>query len=141
MATKKATNNVSYRKSTRDYSQTFAWTDELREDVYRFYLEARSDSSPGYMKRHKTLWDAKYPQFTHLTANHLRQQATQVEKKKKSTIQTDQQPPPMAAEVEVTLNNMDDGLHSSDNDPNMPEETRFSERRIRFFPQLKTIGL
>ena len=123
MATKKATNNVSYRKSTRDYSQTFAWTDELRENVYKFYCEARSDPSPGYMKRHKSLWDAKYPQFTHLTANHLRQQATQVEKKK-NTVQTEQQQPVMmTAAVEVTPTDEDDGLRSSDNDQNLPEET------------------
>jgi len=35
------------------------------------------------MKRLKKLWDKKYPTFSHLTENHLRQKATFVEKKQR----------------------------------------------------------
>ena len=82
MATKQTTNNISYRKNSRDYSASISWTEEMNNDVYGFYITAREDTSRGYLKRLKALWDAKYPQFNHFTANHLRQKATHVEKKK-----------------------------------------------------------
>ena len=35
----------------------------------------------GYMKRLKTLWDIKRPEYKHLTAKHLREQAIRIIKK------------------------------------------------------------
>ena len=87
MATKQTITNISYRKSNRNYSDSISWTEDMNNDVYNFYVEARKDPSRGYMKRLKTLWDESYPEFRHLTENHLRQKATHVEKKKKESDQ------------------------------------------------------
>ena len=78
MATKKATNNISVRKN-RNYADKFPWTAELNEDAYNFYLQAREDPSKGYMRRHKALWDEKYPEHSHVTKEQLRERAVFVE--------------------------------------------------------------
>ena len=70
MATKKATNNISVRKN-RNYADKFPWTAERNEDAYNFYLQAREDPSKGYMRRHKALWDEKYPEHSHVTKEQL----------------------------------------------------------------------
>ena len=82
MATKQTTKNISYRKNSRDYSVSVTWTDEMNSDVHNFYVIAREDTSRGYLKRLKALWDEKYPQFKHFTSNHLRQKAIHVENKR-----------------------------------------------------------
>ena len=87
MATKQTINNISFRKSNRNYSESISWTEEMNEVVYNFYVEARRNPSRGYMKRLKTLWDAKHPNYSHFTENHLRQKATHVERKKEENNQ------------------------------------------------------
>lgn len=74
MATKTNINNISYRKN-RDYSKTTKWSREMDEDVYKFYLLAKSDSRKGYTKRLKDLWDNAYPDYKYITPNNLRQRA------------------------------------------------------------------
>ena len=66
---------VSYRRS-RNYQEKFQWTFELNQDLYQFYKKAREDPSIGYMKRMKSYWDVKYPNYSHFSAKQLRQQDT-----------------------------------------------------------------
>ena len=74
MATKESTKNVSVLRN-RDYSKDFKWNPSLNKDVYDFYLKARETPQRGYMKRLKTLWDSKYPTYSHLSEKHLREHA------------------------------------------------------------------
>ena len=53
---------VSYRRN-RDYSTHFKWTYELNCDVYNCYIQARRDTSIGYMKRLKKYCDEIHPEF------------------------------------------------------------------------------
>lgn len=71
---------VSYRRS-RNYREKFQWTFELNQNLYQFYKMAREDPSIGYMKRIKSSWDVKYPNYSHFSAKQLRQQATFIEKR------------------------------------------------------------
>ena len=71
---------VSYRRPSRDYSQKINWTYELNKDLYECFVRSER-SELGYMKRLKTLWDIKRPEYKHLTAKHLQEQASRIIKK------------------------------------------------------------
>ena len=69
----------SYRRN-RDYSSQFKWTEELKQDVFRCYKEAKSDPKIGYMKRMKKLWDNIHPELNYFSDKNLRDIASRVEK-------------------------------------------------------------
>ena len=75
MAATNVAKNISFRRQ-RTYANWIKWSDQMNSDLLSFYEIARADASPGYMIRLKVLWDNNYPQFDHLSAKHLRQQAT-----------------------------------------------------------------
>jgi len=56
MSTFSATRNVSTRRN-RNYANNFKWTDEFNGAVLKFYEEARSRNTKGYMNLLKELWD------------------------------------------------------------------------------------
>ena len=84
MSTRKATSGISVLRN-RVYSDHFIWTAEINEDLYHMYLSAKRDG-PGYMKRLKLKWDTKHPHLKHFSENHLRQQASQYEKRTRMSV-------------------------------------------------------
>ena len=65
----------------RDYSVKGTWTYELNKDLYDCYVEA-DRSVYGYSRHMKTLWDARHPEYSHMTAKHLTTQISGIQKKK-----------------------------------------------------------
>ena len=72
---------VSYRRK-RDYTKQFDWNYELNNDLYKCYLRAKENKSLGYMARMKNIWDEINPEYSFLTSNLLRDQASRVVKNK-----------------------------------------------------------
>ena len=81
MAIKQTITNVSYLRN-HDYSKSIEWSDQMNEDLYKMFLEAKQELELGYMKRMTHMWDVKYPEYSYLTPKQLRQHATFVEHKK-----------------------------------------------------------
>ena len=81
MSTRDNTKPVSLRRN-RDYTHYFVWTDELNNDLRACYKKAREDQRTGYMKRLKEHWDQQHPNLTNFTAKQLRQQVTNIERRK-----------------------------------------------------------
>ena len=66
---------------SRDYSKTkVKWSYELNKDLYNCYLESYHKTH-GYMKRLKSLWDEKRPEYNQLSEKYLREQASRIIKK------------------------------------------------------------
>ena len=65
----------------RDYSVKVTWMYELNKDLYDCYVEA-DRSVYGYSGCMKTLWDARHPEYSHMTAKHLTTQISRIQKKK-----------------------------------------------------------
>ena len=74
------TRRPSVRRN-RDYSVKVTWTYELNKDLYDCYVEA-DRSVHGYSGCMKTLWDARHPEYSHMTAKHLTTQIGRIQKKK-----------------------------------------------------------
>ena len=80
MSTFSATRNVSTRRN-RNYANNFKWTDEFNGAVLKFYEEARSRNTKGYMNLLKELWDKAYPALKNINKRALRERAAFLHRK------------------------------------------------------------
>ena len=99
-------NNVSVRKN-RDYSEKVCWTEEINKILYQMYLFSKENPDKrGYTITLKRLWDEKYSELSHLTVNHIAQQARRIEKRLLKKGDTEEEP-----------------VQEGSNDSQPPEET------------------
>ena len=76
---------ISYKRPSRDYSKTkIKWSYELNKDLYNCYLES-DHKTHGYIKRLKSLWNEKRPEYNQLSEKYLREQASRIIKKNLQT--------------------------------------------------------
>ena len=97
-------------RRNREYSNVFKWTPTLNDEIYGLYVTAmEEDKSKGYMKRMESLWDTKYPMFSHLSDRNLRERAVFVQTKRNSTLVDENN---SASCFVVTTNKNQDGDHN-----------------------------
>ena len=136
MATKASTKNISVRRN-RDYYNVFKWTPTLNDEIYGFYVTAREDKSKRYMKRMESLWDTKYPMFSHLSDRKLRERAVFVQTKRNSTMADENN---SASGCAVTTNKNQDGDHNiskEDNPPSFMSGVNIDELKQSFIKNFK----